>query len=83
MFTVLTHDLHERGANQKTQTEVLAVDGTLLGVESNADERMASVRFNGTLRVDGEIERVDEVWNFTRPTRGKGGWVLAGIQQLS
>jgi predicted lipid-binding transport protein (Tim44 family) len=54
----------------------------LLGIESTADEHIASVKFDGTLKVDGEIERVSEVWNLAKPVRG-GGWVLAGIQQLA
>lgn len=80
MFITLTHDLHERRG--KSQTEVVALDAELLGIESTADEHMASVKFDGTLKVDGEIERVSEVWNLTKPARG-GGWVLAGIQQLN
>ena len=54
----------------------------MLGIESSADEHIASVKFDGTLRVDGQIERVSEVWNLSKPVRG-GGWVLAGIQQLA
>jgi predicted lipid-binding transport protein (Tim44 family) len=41
------------------------------------------VRFTGTVKVDGEVESVDEVWNLSKPTDGKHGWLLAGIQQLS
>jgi len=41
------------------------------------------VRFTGTMRVDGELETFDEVWNLTKPVDGKTGWLLAGIQQLS
>ena len=79
MFITLTHELRGRG---KTNTEVVTLDADLLGIESNADEHIASVKFDGTLRVDGEIERVSEVWNLAKPVRG-GGWVLAGIQQLA
>lgn len=80
MFVTLTHDLHDRAG--KTRTEVVALDAELLGIESTADEHIASVKFDGTLKVDGEIERVSEVWNLTKPLHG-GGWVLAGIQQLA
>ena len=81
MFIVLTHELRARAGN--TKTEVLTMDAELLGIESNVDEHVASVKFDGTLRVDGEIERVSEVWNLVKPTRGSGGWLLAGIQQLA
>jgi predicted lipid-binding transport protein (Tim44 family) len=80
MFIALTHELRARGG--KSATEVVTLDAELLGIESNADEHIASVKFDGTLKVDGEIERVSEVWNLAKPVRG-GGWVLAGIQQLA
>ena len=80
MFITLTHELRARGG--KSTTEVVTLDADLLGIESTADEHIASVKFDGTLKVDGEIERVSEVWNLAKPVRG-GGWVLAGIQQLA
>jgi predicted lipid-binding transport protein (Tim44 family) len=80
MFVALTHELNARGA--ATRTEVVTLEATLLGIETTATEHIASVRFTGTLRVDGEIEQVDEVWNLTKPADGKTGWLLAGIQQL-
>jgi predicted lipid-binding transport protein (Tim44 family) len=80
MFIALTHELRARAGHSKT--EVVSIDPELLGIESTADEHVASVKFDGTLRVDGQIERVSEVWNLTKPVRG-GGWVLAGIQQLA
>ena len=80
MFITLTHELRARGG--KSNTEVVTIDADLLGIESTPDEHIASVKFDGTLKVDGEIERVSEVWNLAKPVRG-GGWVLAGIQQLA
>lgn len=80
MFIALTHELRARAGHSKT--EVVSIEAELLGIESTADDHVASVKFDGTLRVDGEIERVAEVWNLSKPVRG-GGWVLAGIQQLS
>ena len=80
MFIALTHELRARAGHSKT--EVVSIEAELLGIESSADEHVASVKFDGTLRVDGEIERVSEVWNLSKPVRG-GGWVLAGIQQLA
>ncbi|MEO8185765.1 MAG: TIM44-like domain-containing protein [Burkholderiaceae bacterium] len=80
MFITLTHELRARGGN--STTDVVTLDADLLGIESTADEHIASVKFDGTLKVDGEVERVSEVWNLAKPVRG-GGWVLAGIQQLA
>ncbi len=81
MFTALTHKLRARGKVERT--EVLSLDAKLLGMEHEAQEHMASVRFTGTMRVDGETEAFDEVWNLTKPVDGKTGWLLAGIQQLN
>jgi predicted lipid-binding transport protein (Tim44 family) len=81
MFIALTHELRARGGH--STTEVVALDAELLGIESDANEHVASVKFEGTLRVDGEIERVSEVWNLAKPAHGRGGWLLAGIQQMA
>jgi predicted lipid-binding transport protein (Tim44 family) len=80
MFIALTHELRARAGHSKT--EVVSMEAELLGIESSADEHIASVKFDGSLRVDGQVERVSEVWNLSKPVRG-GGWVLAGIQQLA
>jgi predicted lipid-binding transport protein (Tim44 family) len=81
MFTALTHELHARAGSSKS--EVVTLDAKMLGIESSATEHLASVRFTGTLRIDGEMEPFDEVWNLTKPAEGKTGWLLAGIQQLA
>lgn len=80
MFIALTHELRARAGHSKT--EVVSIDAELLGIESSPDEHIASVKFDGTLSVDGQTERVSEVWNLSKPASG-GGWVLAGIQQLA
>ena len=81
MFIALTHELRARAG--QSHTEVVAIDAELLGIESNADEHVASVKFDGTLRIDGEIESVSEVWILVKPANGSGGWLLAGIQQMA
>jgi predicted lipid-binding transport protein (Tim44 family) len=81
MFIALTHELRARAGHSRT--EVVALDAELLGIESSPNEHIASVKFDGTLSVDGEVERVSEVWNLSKPVSGSGGWVLAGIQQLA
>ncbi|HEU0203021.1 MAG TPA: Tim44-like domain-containing protein, partial [Burkholderiaceae bacterium] len=65
MFTELTHELH--GRQEATRTDGVDVDAALLGIESTPADYLASVRFSGTVRVNGDTERVDEVWNFTKP----------------
>jgi predicted lipid-binding transport protein (Tim44 family) len=81
MFIALTHELRARAGHSRT--EIVSLDATLLGIESSPNEHIASVKFDGTLKVDEEVERVSEVWNLSKPVSGAGGWVLAGIQQLA
>ncbi len=81
MFSALTHELRVRAG--PSQTEVIALTASLLGIETAAGEHRASVRFSGNLKVNGEDERLDEVWNLSRPLDGSSGWLLAGIQQLN
>ncbi|MFZ4758810.1 MAG: Tim44 domain-containing protein, partial [Burkholderiaceae bacterium] len=84
MFAELKLEIDER-AGAENQTDVVALQANLLGVETDSSEQLASVRFSGQLREQpgAAAEPFDEVWNFTRPVAGQGGWVLAGIQQLS
>jgi len=81
MFNALTHELRVRAG--PSRTDVISLDAGLLGIETAAGEHRASVRFTGLLRVNDEDERLDEVWNLSRPVDGSGGWLLAGIQQLN
>ncbi len=70
--------------DEKSVTEVVDLEAEVLGVETGAREDLASVRFKGTIRetVGGPAEPFEEVWNLLKPTSGKSGWLLAGIQQL-
>lgn len=83
MFAELKLQIAER-AGAESHTEVMMLEAQLLGIDSDSDEHLASVRFTGTIREDGgPTTSLDEVWNFTRPVSGRGGWVLAGIEQLA
>ncbi len=44
---------------------------------------MVRVRYTGLVREerDADAEPNDEVWHLVKPREGKGGWLLAGIQQ--
>jgi predicted lipid-binding transport protein (Tim44 family) len=81
MFSALTHELRVRAG--PSRTEVIDLTASLLAIETAAGEHRASVRFSGSLKVNGEDERLDEVWNLSRPVDGASGWLLAGIQQLN
>jgi predicted lipid-binding transport protein (Tim44 family) len=81
MYNALTHELRVRAG--PSRTEVMELTASLLGIETAAGEFRASVRFSGNLKVNGEDERLDEVWNLSKPQDGSSGWLLAGIQQLN
>jgi predicted lipid-binding transport protein (Tim44 family) len=84
MFAELRMQLQERGASAN-HTDVVSLDGELLGVEKVGDEYLASVKFSGMIKEsdNAPAEPFTEIWNLAKPVSGSGGWVLAGIQQLS
>ncbi|MBS1187941.1 MAG: hypothetical protein H6R04_1959 [Burkholderiaceae bacterium] len=84
MYAELKMQLEERGPSP-SNTDVVTLDAQLLGIEDVGSEQMASVQFSGTIKdaPDAQPLPFTEVWNLTRPLTGKGGWVLAGIQQLN
>lgn len=84
VFAELKMQIQER--NGATDfTDVVTIDGQLLGIETTATDYLASVQFNGMIRTapDAQAEPFVEVWNMSKPLSGQGGWVLAGIQQLA
>lgn len=80
VFRTVTQQLRERGA-QDYQTEIVTLKSDFRGIIQDGDEYLAGVHFDGTLNVSGEAERVDELWILTKPVKGDGGWLLAGIHQ--
>jgi predicted lipid-binding transport protein (Tim44 family) len=84
VFAELKLQIAERGG-QPDFTDVVSIDAQLLGIETNERDYMASVQFNGMIRnaPNAPAEPFVEVWNLAKPVSGAGGWVLAGIQQLS
>ena len=84
MFAEMKQQLLERGASPN-HTDVVSIDAQLLGIETIGDEHLASVRFTGMIREaeNAPAEPFTEVWNLSKPVSGNGGWVLAGIQQVS
>ncbi len=66
------------------KTDIMDLDAVLLGIETGSTEYLAGVRFSGSLREDGQnaLAPFTEVWNLSKPVKGRGGWLLAGIQQV-
>jgi predicted lipid-binding transport protein (Tim44 family) len=84
MFAELKLQIDGR-KGERSQTDVLTLDGTIASFQQDDHEYMVSVLFTGLIReaTDSEAKAFEEVWNFTKPVAGQGGWVLAGIHQLS
>ncbi len=83
VFAEIKMQIDER-KGETDRTEVQDLDAALLGIEENADGYLASVRFTGRIREseNAGFESLEEVWNLWKPTSGRTGWLLAGIQQL-
>ena len=84
MFAEMKLELQDRGT-AKNETDVVTLEAELLGVETQAYDYLASVKFTGTIKEGGaaNAEPFAEVWNLAKPINGQSGWVLAGIQQLN
>lgn len=84
MFAELKLQLHERGASAN-HTDVVSLDADMLGVETVGNDYLASVKFFGFIKEENDASptQFSEIWNLSKPVTGNGGWVLAGIQQLS
>jgi predicted lipid-binding transport protein (Tim44 family) len=83
VFAELKMQIQERGGSDFT--DVVSIDAQLLGIETTERDYLASVQFNGMIRnaPNAPAEPFVEVWNMAKPINGSGGWVLAGIQQVS
>jgi predicted lipid-binding transport protein (Tim44 family) len=84
MFAELRMQLQERGASPN-HTDVMSLEADLLGIETIGDEYLASVKFSGRIKEseNASAEPFTEIWNLSKPVSGQGGWILAGIQQMS
>ncbi|MCB1966919.1 MAG: Tim44 domain-containing protein [Candidatus Accumulibacter sp.] len=83
MFAEISMAIAERG-DAPQETDVVTIEAVVLDVAEEASRYVVSVRFSGLIReeADAAAEAIDEVWHLVKPRQGKGGWVLAGIQQM-
>ncbi len=83
MFAEIMLDFADRQEAAQA-TEIVTVDAELLEALSEPARHVASVRFRGLIREEGDAaaQPFDEVWNLLKPADGSRGWVLAGIQPL-
>jgi predicted lipid-binding transport protein (Tim44 family) len=69
---------------QPNTTDVVMLEGQLLGIEDLGNDYMASVEFSGMIREQPSAgpSPFREVWNMTKPKSGASGWLVAGVQAL-
>lgn len=77
-----TREAH--GSGDVNNTEVVMLEGKLLGIEDLGSDYMASVEFSGMIREQPSSgpSPFREVWNMTKPKDGSTGWLVAGVQAL-
>lgn len=82
MYAELKMQLTERGQSPNN-TDVVSLNSELLGIDTAANEYLASVRFSGMIREadNAPTEAFTEIWVLSKPVSGPGGWMLAGIEQ--
>lgn len=82
MYAEIKLQLEERGAAPQ-RTDVVTLEAEVLECIEESDRLLVSLRFHGLIREEAEspARDFDEIWHLTRPASGKGGWVVAGIQQ--
>ncbi|WP_332671625.1 Tim44 domain-containing protein [Aromatoleum sp.] len=85
MFAEIRMQLSDRGAATTQRTDVVELNAEVIEVAEEPQRYIVSVRFNGLLREDDGAAPApfDEVWHLAKPKTGTGGWVVAGIQQVS
>ncbi len=83
MFGEIALQFQERGTVTQ-KTEVVSVDARVIEVVIENQKAVASVRYTGVIREDGEnAEGFDEVWHVIKDlSDANAAWKLAGIQQI-
>ena len=83
MFDIMQDDIRTRTEPQ--QTDVVALNASLLEIATENGAHWASVRFSGSIREDAGAlpSPVEEIWHLRKPADDSSGWQLAGIQQVS
>jgi len=82
MYAEIRLQIGERGAAAQ-RTDVVELNAEVIEVAEETGRYIVSVRFSGLLREEAGAAPApfDEIWHLTKPTSGKAGWVVAGIQQ--
>lgn len=71
------------GGESPQETEVVTLNAEVLDVATEGALYVVSVRFSGLIRESAgeEPQQFSEIWHLEKPVSGRGGWLVAGIQQ--
>lgn len=84
LYAALEAEIRSRG-DAPQQVNAVTLNADLLDVTTDDKTAIASVRFSGYLRENGEglPQEFDEIWHVTKDLSDpKSVWLLAGIQQV-
>lgn len=84
VFAEIRMQITERGTSEQ-RTDVVELNADVIDVTEENARHIVSVRFHGLLREDegAPPAAFEEIWHLTKPVSGQGGWLVAGIQQVS
>jgi predicted lipid-binding transport protein (Tim44 family) len=79
VFAEIQLQFQDRG-NDANQTEVVTLEADLLDVVEETNAMMASVKFTGLVKEEGNPTSLDEIWHF-RKYQNSSSWIVSGVQQ--
>lgn len=83
LFAEIRLQLSERG-DAAQETDVVNLNAEILECAEENNQLISSVRFHGLISEEASTTApFDETWHLTKSASGKGGWLVAGIQQNS
>jgi predicted lipid-binding transport protein (Tim44 family) len=64
-------------------TDIVTLNAEVLDVSTENGMHIVSVRFSGLIREEAgaEAQPFSELWHLEKPTNGRSGWLVSGIQQ--
>jgi predicted lipid-binding transport protein (Tim44 family) len=65
------------------KTEIVTLNAEVADVTTEGDLYVVSVRFSGLIREEAgaDAQPFSEIWHLEKPTNGRSGWLVSGIQQ--
>jgi len=79
VFAEIKMQLDERGS-VTNHTEVINLEAKVLDVAKQSQSTVVSVHFTGSIKEEGMLSQLDEIWHFRQLDRTQE-WLVGGIQQ--